>query len=473
MESDTDSEVACDMILSLKVKLSMAFALVAMLSVFLISILANFLVEKQFREYIIQKHENRNREIESEINQQYAAEGKWKTDVIENIGINALEEGLIIKVKDSGGKIIWDATRHNNGLCMQMLAHLTHNMTSRYPNWQGGYKENSYLLTYNLNEIGKVEIGYYGPFYFNDNDLYFINTLNRALILVAVIALLFSLLFGILMSRKLSLPILKVIGTARMIEKGRYSSRSEEKTTTKEIQELVSTINNLAGTLETQEKLRKRLTTDVAHELRTPMATLQSHMEAMIDGIWQPTVERLKSCHEEIIRINKMVGDLGMLAKYEGENLVLNKSYFDVSELVSNIVMNFESEFKSKGVQISFNGEKEMMLADRDKISQVIINLVSNGLKYTPEGGSVQINIKGAEDITEICVKDSGQGIPEEDLPYIFERFYRADKSRNRMMGGSGIGLSIAKAIIEAHNGTISVQSKVNDGTEFIVSLCK
>ncbi|MHB8064000.1 MAG: sensor histidine kinase, partial [Ruminiclostridium sp.] len=183
--------------------------------------------------------------------------------------------------------------------------------------------------------------------------------------------------------------------------------------------------------------------------------------------------DRLKSCHEEIIRIGKMVGDLDKLAKFESENLILNKELFDVSELAKRLIQNFESDFLNKRLEITFTGNKEEIFADRDKISQVIINLLSNALKYTPEGGKVKVNVKGTEEITQFVVKDNGPGIPKEDLPYIFERFYRADKSRNRLTGGSGIGLTISKAIVEAHGGKIDVNSSSEYGSEFIVSLPK
>lgn len=459
------------MTLSLRIKLSLTFVFVALISVFMTSIMANFLLEKQFRQYIVQKLETENKEIVSLISQQYDEKSKWRIDVIENIGVTALEKGLIVKVKDASGKTIWDATQHNSGMCEQMLANMSKNMLSRYPNWQGGYIENKYPVTSSLNEVGIIEIGYYGPFYYNDSDLYFINTLNNALIWIGLISLFLSLLLGVLFSKRLSSPIIKVIETAKLIAKGDFKQKSSDTSSTKEIQELIITINNLAESLETHEKLRKQLTIDVAHELRTPMATLQSHMEAMIDGIWQPTADRLKSCHEEIIRVNKMIGDLSLLAKFEGQNLVLNKTDFNVTDLVASVVMNFESEFVNKGVDICYAGEDETISADRDKITQVLVNLLSNSLKYTPPDGTVEIIVEGEENTVEITVRDNGQGIPEEDLPHIFERFYRADKSRNRLTGGAGIGLTIVKSIIDAHHGAIRVQSKVNVGSVFTVSL--
>ncbi len=458
---------------SLRIKISLSYVLVALLSVALIMVFTNMFLDKNFRKYVRQNQEQKNQQVITSISQQYKDNGSWNINMVETIGVSALENGLIIKVKDISGKVIWDAKAHNNGMCQRIIEHTTQNVISRYPNVKNTYTEVPYAVNYNHAKVGVVEIGSYGPYYLSDNDLSFINTLNKLLIGVGVFSLFFSLVLGSIMARRLSSPISRVISSAQSIAKGYFTDRISEKSTTKEICQLTTTINNLAETLEKQEVLRKKMSGDVAHELRTPLATLQSHMEAMIDGIWEPDTERLKSCHEEIIRINKMVGDLGRLAKYESESLVLNKETFDISELIQHIIYNFQSEFKNKEIEISFQGEKEEVFADKNKISQVVINLVSNALKYTPNGGIVNVRVKGAEDITEICVKDNGLGIPEEDLPFIFERFYRADKSRNRLTGGSGIGLTIVKAIIDAHKGRIEVQSKVNEGTEFIISLPK
>jgi two-component system sensor histidine kinase BaeS len=458
---------------SLRTKLSLSYVSVVLISVSLISVLTNLLLDKHFKEYIMQNQERKNKEIVSLVSRQFKAGNEWNMQAIENICISALEQGMIIKLVDSSGKVIWDARLHDNALCEQMLAHIARNMSSRYPNWKGMYIEDIYPITYKLSKVGEIIIGYYGPYYFNDSDLAFINTINKALAGVGVFSLFLSLLLSSVMSKRLSTPISRVITTAQMISKGYFDDRIAEQSSTKEIAQLTETINNLAETLENQEALRKRLTADVAHELRTPLATLQSHMEAMIDGIWESSADRLKSCHEEIMRINRMVGDLEKLARYESENLILTKTSFEISELIRHIIRNFENEFMNKGIDIEFTGEEEIVEADKDKISQVIINLISNAVKYTPQGGTVQVLVKGSHDVAEIVVKDTGKGIPPEDLPHIFERFYRADKSRNRMTGGAGIGLTIAKAIIEAHKGKVQVKSKVDEGTEFIISLPK
>lgn len=419
----------------------------------------------------MKQQEQRNEEVVSLVAQQFNPDTGWNRRVIENIGLNALEQGMIIRVRDTSDQMIWDATLHNNGLCNQMIMHMAQNMNSRYQNFNGGYVENVYPLKSNSAEIGSVKIGYYGPFYFNDNDLTFINTLNNLLLAAAIFSLLFAFVLGAIIAGNISRPISRVITAARQISKGFFSDRILEKSGTKEIMQLTGTINNLAETLEKQEALRKRMTADIAHELRTPLTTLQSHMEALIDGIWKPDMERFESCHEEIMRMNRMIGDLEKLARFENDNMILKKTSFDLMEIILKTVKHFEADFLNKNMEIRVEGKGKTIFADRDKISQVLVNLLSNALKYTPPGGIVVITAEGDEKSVQFSVKDNGQGINPEDLPFIFERFYRADKSRSRLTGGSGIGLTIAKTIVEAHKGTITVKSEPGGGTEFIVFL--
>jgi len=456
---------------SLRTKLSISYVAVILLLVSLIFIFTNVFLEKHFQSYVIRQQEERNSEVVALITQQYKGDKDWNKGVIEDIGINALENGMIIKVKDIKGNIVWDAAVHNSGMCTEMLDHMARNMESRYRNFKGRYVESPYFITKDSKEVGIVEIGYYGPFYLSDSDLNFINSINKMLLGVGLFSLIVAFAFGTIMARRLSSPISKVIRSTQIIAKGDYADRIKEKSSTKEIGEMTTAINNLAETLEKQEALRKRMSADVAHELRTPIATLQSHLEAMIDGIWEPDTQRLKSCHEEVERLGRMVGELGKLAKYEGENLVLDKETFDISELIQTIVHNFESDFKSKGVELKYISEKQIVLADRDKLSQVVVNLLSNALKFTSQGGRVIIELIGMDKGVKIVVRDNGIGIFAEDLPHIFERFYRADRSRSRNTGGSGIGLTIVKSLVDAHKGKIEVKSELGKGTEFTVLL--
>lgn len=458
---------------SLRSRLTLSYMVIAMVCVLLISIIANLSLENLFRAYVKSNQENRIKSIVSLISQQYHEVDGWNQEVVQDIGINALENGMIISVEDDKGRVIWDATRYNNGMCRQMVVQMALNMSRRYPNWKGEFALSSYPVIKGFEEVGVVSIGYYSPFYFTNEDLEFINALNVVFTGVGILSLILALIFGHMMSRRISTPISRVINTAEMISKGCYNDRSNEISDIKEIAQLTATINNLAETLERQEKLRKRLTADVAHELRTPLATLQSHVEAMIDGIWEADSKRLKSVHEEITRLGRMVGDLEKLTRFENENAALEKSEFDITEHIRSIVINFEKEYKNKDIEVSVNGKPVSISADKDKISQVIINLISNAVKFTDAGGKIRINVEDDVDSAVIQISDTGIGISEEDLPHIFERFYRADASRSRLTGGSGIGLTIAKAIVEAHKGTISVESKIGEGTVFTVKLPK
>jgi len=458
---------------SLSKKMSLSYIFVAVICVLLISLLSNFFLKRLFKDYIVQDHETKNKAIVSAVSKYYSGDGVWNTDEIKNLGVEAIENGLFISIKDSSGKIIWDAEIYNNSKCESVKNRLVVNMETHFPKWKGVYTKDEYPILYNSNKVGTIEIGYYGPFYFNDNDILYLNALNKILICVGVVSLFIALVLGLLMAKRLSKPIMNVIDTAEMISKGNYSEKIQIKSDIKEIDKLTTTINNLGTSLYEQERLRQRLTRDISHELRTPLSTLQSHMEALIDGVWEPTADRLTSCHEEILRLKRLVGDLEKLAEYEGENLLLNKTKFNMGEIVNNIVVNFEKQFLDKGVKLIFNDRDISIYADKDKIIQVMVNLISNALKYTEKGGKVEVGLLEDSQFVKLSVKDTGVGISDLDLPYIFERFYRADESRNKLTGGAGIGLTITKSIVEAHNGIINVESKINQGSEFTIEIPK
>ena len=458
---------------NLKSRLSLSYALVALVCVFLISILSNFFLEKQFKVYTISNQQRKNYELANLINKQYLKKGSWNKESIENIGVNAIEQGMIIKLKDIKGEVIWDATLHNNGLCKQMLDKMAESMNEFNPNWDGNYEISSYPIYDDGEEIAKLEIGYYGPFYYTDDDIEFIGTLNKLLIGVGIVALIFALLLGIIMSKYLCEPIVRVIKTAENISDGQLKNRINEKSTINKISLLITTINNLAENLEKQELLRKRITSDVAHELRTPLSTLQGYIEGMIDGVWNADIYRLQNCHEEIIRIIELVGNLENLTKYENNINRLIMVRYDMSQQLQAIIFNLKAQFEGKNIKVYFDCEKVEILADKNKISQVLINILTNAFKYTKDNGEIYIKIFKKDNFIVTSIKDTGIGISKEDLPYIFERFYRADKSRNRLTGGSGIGLTIAKTIIDLHKGKIEVSSSLNMGCEFNVFIPK
>jgi signal transduction histidine kinase len=207
-----------------------------------------------------------------------------------------------------------------------------------------------------------------------------------------------------------------------------------------------------------QEELRKQLTADVAHELRTPLTAVSTSLEAMAESALEPTAERLCSCYDEIRRLGNLVADLESLAKTESEILKLRLVPLDLLELAKEV---FET----------VDGEHVTVQADRERILQVLNNLRSNAEKYGE--GEISVVVSNNGRYGEVRVSDKGPGISEEDLPHIFERFYRADKSRTRSTGGAGVGLAIVKSIVSAHGGAVSAESKPNQGSTFTVRLKK
>jgi signal transduction histidine kinase len=447
----------------LNTKLVLSYLLISSIVVIIIAITTNIIFEGIFKNYVIKLQEDKNINVVNSLEMDYKDRYDWADVNFENVGMDALEHGLIIKIIDSDGKTLWNAMDHNSGMCAEMLAEMAHNMRKYYSDFDGGYTDREYTLESNGTIIGKVIIGYYGPYYFTENDIAFLNTFNTILLIVALASIMISVLIGFMVSRKISSNISNVIKATKEIANGRYHL-IDEKADTREIIDLIDTVNDLSMTLESQEKLRKDLTSDIAHELRTPITTLQTHLEALKDGVFKITPERINSLYEEIIRVSRIVNDLDNLNKYDNNNVILNKSSFDLAKLIKKVSNNFEAELKEKNITLKIKGDSEV-LADIDKITQVFINLISNAIKYTNSSGHINILISKDKKNVKIDVKDDGIGISESDLPFVFERFYRVDKSRTRSTGGSGIGLSIVKTIVEAHHGIVSIVSKLNVGT--------
>lgn len=456
---------------SLRTKLTTSYMLIVVIIIGLISILANFSVQNRFQDFVIHKQKKQTEEILEQISLSYEHTLDWDTNYLEMVGMNALQNGMIIKIDDGNNKNIWSAYEHNHGLCQDMITNMWNNMYQYSGKWEGKYQEITYPIMSNDKRIGTLTTGFVGPYYFTDEELIFIEALNHLFIGIGICSLVLAFGLGILMSYRISRPLNKIANKAALLSVGKYKERLTDVSNTKEINILIDTINNLSDALEHKEDLRKQLTQDVAHELRTPLTSVQGTMEAMLDGIWEMDKERLSSCYDEIIRIKRLIGSIEDLSKVENENVLLDKENFDISKLLSKLLNNYESELVTKNIIVDFNQQPVNLYADKDKMSQVFNNLISNAIKYSDKAGKIHIHIAEYPEYVEIQMKDTGIGISEADLSHIFERFYRADKSRNRQTGGVGIGLTITKTIIEAHEGTIDARSKLGEGTEFIIKL--
>lgn len=457
---------------SLRTQLSLSILLIVLVTVALTSVFSNWFINQEFEDYIARQEQVRSENIVSDLGAQYnGLTRSWNQDFLHTIGMYALYESYILKIYDVDGKLLWDAENHDMSKCWQVMDEISARMEKLKKD--GGFVSRTYDIEQGGEKVGSVSVTYYGPFFFSENDFRFIKTLNILLLIIGALAGFFSIVVGSLMARRIARPVTKTAYIAKEISEGNYDIRFESETNTRELNDLVTAINQLADALNEQENLRKRLTTDIAHELRTPLTAVGSYLEAMLEGVWEPTPERLSGCHEEILRLGNLVADLGRLAKVEGDNLKLQKQQTDLLEIAKAAFETLEAEGAKKELTMSVGGESSVISADRSRMLQVMINLLSNAVKYTPEGGSISIQVSDAPGEGCIRVKDNGIGIPEKELALIFERFYRTDKSRSRKTGGAGIGLTIAKSIVAAHGGTITVSSKVNEGSCFTVTIPK
>lgn len=291
------------------------------------------------------------------------------------------------------------------------------------------------------------------------------------LAVVGIISIVFAAIAGIILAGKISVPVKAATRAAKDIAQGNYNNRINTDICTMELSELGNAVNHMAESLDNQEMLRRRLTSDVAHELRTPVANVSSNIEAIIEGALEPTNERLSSCYNELERITGIIIELEKLRQIEGENMILHIGHVDIYELAKEVKLIFENEMSKKNIRCDIIGEHIDVCVDKDKMSQVLNNLISNAVKYTDNYGNIQITVIQENENVVITVKDNGCGIDDNDIPYIFERFYRTDKSRNRSTGGAVIGLTITRAIVQLHGGTIHVESKKGVGSLFKVTI--
>ncbi|MBR0203043.1 MAG: hypothetical protein IJQ56_01620 [Synergistaceae bacterium] len=289
----------------------------------------------------------------------------------------------------------------------------------------------------------------------------------------ALIMILAACGLGYIVAGKLSRPVIKALERTRNISRGEYAS--DEKFNLvgiRELDELTKGVEDLSRTLAGQEKLRRRLMVDVAHELKTPLTVAMTQIEAIADGILEPTPERLELCMNEMQRLGGLIENVVALTRLEGEALIINKEQTDMKKFLEPVIESFMPLFEKTGINFSSELDNNITCEiDANKFRNVIDNLLSNAQRYTNSGGSVKLRLYRVNDRALIEVSDTGIGIAEKDLPNIFERFYRTDESRTRITGGSGVGLAIVKASVVAHGGKISVTSKKGEGSTFTISL--
>ena len=457
---------------SLNFKVIVPSIVIIIIVTLLTVVISKFYFDKKFGDYIMIKNQNTVQNILMELSEQYS-DNEWNYKNIEKITYNSLDKGIIVALYDKEDKEIMNIEKNSKDKCNRIMNFIKSSMEGKYGSTTSQFEPVYYPLIKSGEKIGEVRVKFYGPIFYMQNELVFLDIVNKIILGIGVLLILASTVIGFIISRSITRPINKLMTKAKYISKGEYDKKIEINTDILEINDLINSINNLSQSIKEQENIRKRLTGDISHELKTPLTNIQSHLEAMIDGIWEPTEERLLSVKEEAERLSSLVSDMQKLNKYDESSIKLKKDNVNISDIICFVIFQFSNLAKSKNIKIEYEKKNINLYCDKDKITQALVNILSNAIRYSNEGSTIFIEEKLKDNKVIISIEDQGIGISEEDLKYVFERFYRADKSRTRATGGTGIGLTIVKSIVSSHGGEVKLESKLGEGSKFTIILPK
>jgi len=299
-----------------------------------------------------------------------------------------------------------------------------------------------------------------------------LGTMNP-IILVGILLILLTVVIGVLLMRRVVNPLSEVIAASESVATGNLSTRIKLKRSKDDLYDLGVHFNNMTEALERNNNERRAMLADIAHELRTPLSVLRGKLEGMMDGIYPSNETNIAQALEETYLLERLVDDLRLLTLAETRQLHFEMKETDLVDLARRTIGVFEPQADSKNVSLSLDtDERELIITiDSQRIEQVIGNLIGNALRFVPENGFIQLSLARKGDVAEITVSDNGPGVKDEDLPYIFDRFFRSEKSRARASGGAGLGLAICKQLVEAQGGKISAVNKPEGGLSVQVTL--
>ena len=300
-----------------------------------------------------------------------------------------------------------------------------------------------------------------------------VNQVVKSIAIIGILSIMTSIAIIWIISRRTLNPITNIVNTSKYLSKGDFTKRIDQ-SVSGELSEIVTAFNYMASELQKLDEQRKIMIADIAHELRTPMTNLKGYIEGWSDGIIKPDNETLKILDYQVNTLSKIIDDLSTLSLAESGMLSLNISEFELNNKISEIINNFKLRSQSQNININNNITPDITINyDPQRFTQIFTNILNNSILATDDGGIISFSTSTNNNNLLLKISDNGTGIPKDELPYIFDRFYRTDKSRNRQSGGSGLGLSIVKYLIESHNGTIKINSELSKGTEVLIFIKK
>ncbi len=455
---------------SLGSKLWLAMALVALIGVGTVAVAVGRSVAVEFTVYARRGMQVRAAALAPVLESYYAKEGGWD-------GVGVLLADLAASGDGQGGTP--GRGRGANGAVEQRLILLTVDGRVAADSaglWVGRVlpeeSRQGVLLDVNGVQVGMLLSLDVLPSGVASAEEQFLAAVRRALSYAGVAVFLASLAISTLLARQLVAPIQRLTRAAEtMLKDGHWTEVAVG--SRDEVGELTQVLNTMATTIEAGEQHRRHMTADIAHELRNPLSVLRSNVEAMLDDVYPTDKEHLLPVLEETLLLQRLVDDLRLLSLAESGHLTLQRELVEVPDLLKAVAEVHQAGAHERGIEllVEVQGALPKVHADPDRLRQIVGNLLDNALRYTQAGGVITLRAGGGSEGVRIEVEDSGAGIPKEDVARVFDRFYRGDAGRSRSWGGSGLGLSIVRALVEAHGGVISVNSELGKGATFVIDL--
>jgi len=439
----------------MRFRILLAFTLIVLVTIGAVFSLINEATKDEIRQFQEKTDQMLTRKMEFELSRYYFQQGGWEgiQPFVEQWG-NLYEQRIVLT--DANGFVVADSEGDllGNSYDADLLG------TPLSPLREAGVISTLYTNPRSSTEVGFTSI----QVLFKEIGLFFV---WGGLIAVAI-----ALVMTFFLSRKILAPVKTLTSAARHLGRGDLSQRVQLKDKG-EMGELARAFNSMAGDLERTEQLRQNMVADAAHELRTPLSNIRGYLEAIRDGIKKPDIDTIRSIDEEATLLSQLIDDLQALSLAEAGELKLDRQAEDTTKLIKQAVAVKQTQAIAKGVSISIEVSKKLpsVNVDSRRIGQVLHNLLENAIAHTGKNSIVKVTAQKQDNWVKVSVTDTGEGIPVEDLPNIFERFYRVDKSRTRATGGSGLGLTITKRLVEAHGGEIEAQSELGKGSCFSFTL--
>ena len=456
---------------SIALKLLAAFSLVVIVAVGTVAILSQASAQREFTRFIRDNQMMPTDELVSDLATHYAATGSWvdAEPLLGQVSAGSSDQprSRPILLVDDQGRIV--ATNFLGLIGDEMLAR---------------ERENGWPVVVDGETVGTLIVPGAGPFApdavrdrISPEGAAAVGRVQDAILIAGLIAGALGLIIAGVLAWRLVRPLRQLTTAAEGIARGDFSQRVSV-SGGDEVGELAETFNYMAAELESAERLRRNMTADVAHELRTPLSIVRGKLEGVLDGVYPATPEHLQPILEATGVLTYLVEDLRLLAQAEAGQLALDRRQVDISDLLRDTQVNFEPQASDQDVTLDLDLPAELpsVNADWHRVTQILGNLVTNALRYTPSGGKVTMKARGnvhekSGEVVKVTVSDTGNGIPSADLPFVFDRFWRGEKSRTRSGGGSGLGLAIARQLVEHHGGAIGVESTVDGGSTFWFTL--